>query len=82
MKITITGSSTLELIKGDGDLSRRADRYHMHGMSFREYIELNHGKVFDSYSLVDIVDNSMQISAEISEKIKPIKLYEEYLKYG
>ncbi len=82
LKITITGSSTLELIKGDGDLSRRAVRYHMHGMSFREYLELNHGKIFDSYSLVDIVENSMQISAEISEKIKPIKLYEEYLKYG
>ena len=32
LKITITGSSTLEIIKGDGDLSRRAVRYHMHGM--------------------------------------------------
>jgi predicted AAA+ superfamily ATPase len=82
LKITITGSSTLELIKGDGDLSRRMVRYHMNGMSFREYIEFMHGEKFKVLTLTDVVESSMSISSDISSRIKPIKWFEEYLKIG
>lgn len=46
MHIVFTGSSLLEIYKGDADLSRRAISYHLHGLSFREFIELE--KVFTS----------------------------------
>lgn len=38
MQIVYSGSSMLELVKGSHDLSRRANLYHLCGMSFREYL--------------------------------------------
>lgn len=41
IKIIYSGSSTLELSKGNYDLSRRVKLYHLTGMSFREYLNFN-----------------------------------------
>lgn len=42
LKVVVTGSSILELIKGtDADLSRRAIRYTLEGLSFREYLNFS-----------------------------------------
>lgn len=38
-----TGSSVLDILEGEADLSRRALLFHMQGLSFREYLELFHG---------------------------------------
>jgi len=42
LKIVFTGSSVLDIKKGNADLSRRAIVYSMQGLSFREYLMLFH----------------------------------------
>ena len=87
LKIIATGSSALEINKGTHDLSRRAIVYNMVGMSFREFLELNHGYEFDTFSLEDILSNHIDIATKIKESIeqntqKVIPLFKEYLKHG
>ena len=40
LKVTFSGSSVLDILKGEADLSRRAVVKAMQGLSFREYLEL------------------------------------------
>lgn len=39
-QIIFTGSSILDIYKGNADLSRRALSYYLPGLSFREYLNL------------------------------------------
>jgi len=83
LKIVFTGSSVLEIDKGDADLSRRIMKYHMHGMSFREYIELKYKTKLPVYRLEEIINDKNKISEHVKTLIeKPIKYFEEYLAYG
>ena len=43
LKITFTGSSLLQILNSQADLSRRVLSYHMPGLSFREYIHFYKG---------------------------------------
>ena len=79
LKVVFSGSSMLELYKGQGDLSRRLSSYVLPAMSFREFIELEHKITFPSVTLIDIIENHVDISYRICEKIKPIA---DYLEYG
>lgn len=80
--IIITGSSALDIHKGKGDLSRRIVIYKMNGLSFREFIQLKHKQNFKTYTLQEITENAIEISQDINSQIKPIKLFNEYLKNG
>jgi predicted AAA+ superfamily ATPase len=82
LKIVFTGSSALDIRKGEADLSRRAIVYSMQGLSFREFIELKYKHQFPALQLEDILSNAPARIAPILEKIKPIKLFEEYLQLG
>ncbi len=82
LNIVITGSSALDIHRGKGDLSRRVVIYKMNGLSFREFISLKHKVDFSTYSLEEITVNAISIAQEINSKIKPIKLFQEYIKTG
>lgn len=82
LKVIFSSSSLLELYKGEGDLSRRLSKYHLHNMSLREYIELEHDITLPTFSIEDILDNHIEICHKICAKIKPITHYREYLEYG
>jgi predicted AAA+ superfamily ATPase len=87
LKIIATGSSALQINKGSHDLSRRAIVYNMVGMSFREFLELNHGYSFEAMNLKDILSNHIDIATSIKKVIeakeqKIIPLFKEYLKHG
>lgn len=82
LKIVFTGSSALNIHKGEADLSRRAIVYPMQGLSFREFIELKYGHQFPTVQLEEILSNSPLYISSVLDKIKPIKLFEEYLQYG
>jgi predicted AAA+ superfamily ATPase len=82
LHIIITGSSALDIYKGKADLSRRAISYKMQGLSFREFILLKYGHRLPILSIKDIFKDAPNFIAVIHEKIKPIKLFEEYLKIG
>lgn len=82
LQIILTGSSAIDIHKGEGDLSRRMIKYKMNGLSFREFIEFKYNIKFLSYSLNEILSKADDITAEINEKIKPLKLFKEYLQLG
>lgn len=82
LKIIITGSSALDIFKGTADLSRRAILYKMQGLSFREFIGLKYKYTFPVLSLNDVLVNATEYIPAIVSSIKPVKLFEEYLKIG
>lgn len=82
LKVVFTSSSALDIYRGAYDLSRRAMVYNLPGLSFREFIELKYNIKFDVFSLDDILnDNSETIWNKLGS-LKPLKLFNEYLKYG
>jgi predicted AAA+ superfamily ATPase len=82
LQIVFTGSSALDIHRGEADLSRRAIVYPMQGMSFREFIGLKYGHQFTEIQLEDILVNAPVYISPVLGKIKPIKLFEEYLQFG
>lgn len=73
-----TGSSVLDILDGEADLSRRALLFDMQGLSFREYLELFHGIKTPVRTLEDILDGK----AEIDGLPHPIPLFMHYLRDG
>ncbi|MEI7726126.1 MAG: AAA family ATPase [Bacteroidota bacterium] len=82
LKIIFTGSSLLHLRQTKADLSRRAVVYEMPGLSFREYLHFQNNIKFPILGLEEILNNHIQLSVGIIQKIKPLAFFEAYLKYG
>lgn len=82
LKIVITGSSMLEIYKGNADLSRRAVHYTLHGLSFREFLKFDQNIEIRTYTLEEIFHNHIEISSQIMSKVKPIPTFLSYLKQG
>jgi predicted AAA+ superfamily ATPase len=82
MKITFTGSSLIQILNADADLSRRVLSYTMEGLSFREYLQFYKGIHIPVYGLEDIMTNYDDICAETNKMCHPQPLFEEYLRVG
>ena len=82
MKIVFTGSSLLEVYKGEADLSRRVITYHLYGLSFREFLEYEHGIKHVAVSVDDIMMNHPKLAMSIVDEIKPLVAFNEYIRYG
>ena len=78
MKITLSGSSILDIQKGEADLSRRVLMYEMQGLSFREYLKIFHNIDSQQYSL----DEILQQKVELPQLPHPLPYFREYLKRG
>ncbi|MCL2596430.1 MAG: AAA family ATPase [Paludibacter sp.] len=80
LKIVFTGSSVLDILKGNADLSRRALLFYLQGMSFREYLHFFHNIIIPVLSLNEIISHK---SNELKQIIGyPIKFFKEYLQKG
>jgi len=80
LRVVFTGSSVLDILKGNADLSRRALLLHLQGLSFREYLQLFHGIALPVLSLDDILShkaNDLKTAVEY-----PVKLFKEYMQRG
>ena len=82
LKMIVSGSSLLRLKEGDADLSRRAVKYTMPGLSFREALRFYHGLSFPKWSLEDILAHPYDLWQMVSSKCKPVALFKEYLEKG
>ena len=83
LKVIFSGSSSLDLIQGKYDLSRRGVLYSLPGLSFREYLVLEKGITLPKYTLKEIIEDSFEISKEVTEKTKFIlQFFNEYLRKG
>lgn len=80
LKVVFTGSSILDIIEGEADLSRRAPIYHMQGLSFREYLALFHQIDLPVYSLEQILKHE---EAAVLDKVEhPLIYFKQYLQSG
>lgn len=77
LQVVFTGSSVLDITKGEADLSRRALVYMMQGLSFREYLELFHGVKSETYTLEEILSHKVVLPVP-----HPLPLFRDYLASG
>ena len=82
LKMIVSGSSLLKLKEGDADLSRRAIKYTMPGLSFREALRFYHGLEFPKWTLEDILSHPLDLWDMVASKCKPIAYFKEYLEKG
>ena len=76
--VFFTGSSILDILNGEADLSRRVLLFDMQGLSFREYLELFHNIKTPVKTLDEILNGNVQIEGVLN----PIPLFNQYLKEG
>lgn len=78
LKVVFTGSSVLDIKKGEADLSRRALMFELQGLSFREYLELFHDIKSKIYSLDEVLGHKV----ELPEPEHPLPYFRQYLETG
>ena len=82
IKITFTGSSLIQILNADADLSRRVLSYNMAGLSFREFLRFYKNIDLPIYPLNKILTDPDDICDDICNKCHPQPLFEEYLHVG
>ena len=82
MKITFSGSSLLQILNADADLSRRVRSYDLAGLSFREYLRFYHSIELPFFKLEDILSDPDSICTMVCEACHPQPLFESYLRAG
>ncbi len=82
LKIVFTGSSLLNILNAEADLSRRCVTYDLQGLSFREYLLLKEDLSLPIISLEDILKKPDKCSLQIVDKCKPLKYFNNYLQEG
>jgi hypothetical protein len=82
LRVVFSGSSILQITKQNSDLSRRSIIYTLDNLSFREYLEFLEIYKFESFSLEEVLKNHIPIATDISNNIKPLMHFKEYLQYG
>jgi predicted AAA+ superfamily ATPase len=80
--LVATGSSILEVAKGQGDLSRRAIVHQLQGLTFREYLQFEKKLKLSPIDLETILEHHHEISADLSEQFSLKKDFNNYLKNG
>lgn len=82
LQVIFTGSSAVAIDNAKADLSRRAVVYKLPVLSFREYIELETGESYDSFTLEEIIENHSGIASQIISRVKPFAYFKSYLSRG
>lgn len=81
-KFIVTGSSILEISKGQADLSRRAVVYPLLGLSFREFLLLEEKMDLQVVGLEELIRNHTVISADYLDHFDVKTSFKNYLNYG
>ena len=82
LKLVFTGSSLLHIHQSKADLSRRVVVYDMPGLSFREYLQFETKLLFNRYTIEQIINNHVAVAIEISQQLKPLQYFSDYLHHG
>lgn len=82
MKVTFSGSSLIQILNADADLSRRVLTYDMAGLSFREFLHFYHNIKLPVVPLNEVLNNADDVCDMVNRVCTPQKLFEQYLKVG
>lgn len=80
-QIIFSASSSLDLNKSKGDLSRRVVYHRLLGLSFREYLFLNHSIQLSKLTVSEILQNHVTIASDLGS-IPILRYFKEYLVHG
>ncbi|MDQ7022786.1 MAG: AAA family ATPase [Candidatus Gracilibacteria bacterium] len=79
-KIMFSGSSSVDILKGSYDLSRRVLIYKLNILSFREYLEIKHKINIKKINLEDIFSKNINLE-NLFIKLFNISILEEFRNY-
>jgi uncharacterized protein len=82
LKVVVSGSSILDLYKGNADLSRRGVTHIIHGLSLREFINIEAKVNLPGYTMPEILKSHVKIAHQILEQANPLQYFKAYLQYG
>lgn len=82
LQIVFSGSSLLNILQADADLSRRCLPYNMYGLSFREFLMFYKNIEIPTYTLQDILENPAEICIHMNNLCRPVQMFNEYLHEG
>ncbi len=82
LQIIFTGSSIIDISKEEGDLSRRAVIYELHGLSYREYLSLRKGVDLPLVKLEDLLNPVFSLRNYFPSEFLPLQHFHAYLKNG
>lgn len=82
LQIVFCATPVMPIDEENTDLKDIAVTYNLRGFSFREYLNLQTGLRFHSYTLEDIIQRHASISREICERVHPLDYFQAYLEHG
>lgn len=82
LQIIFTGSSLLNILNAEADLSRRCVSYDMQGLSFREYLLFKEDISLPVLSLEELLQHPLSASENVLKACKPLKYFDHYLQEG
>jgi len=82
IKIIISGSSVLQVKKGEADLSRRMVTLHLNELSLREFSVMKYDTDIKPFTLDEILHDNERLTTDVKSVIKPLMIFDEYLNHG
>lgn len=82
LRIVYTTSSVENASERDDELSSISRCYVLHGFSFREFLNLQTGNSFRTYSLDEVLHEHEYILKSILPKVRPWQYFHDYLHHG
>lgn len=82
LHIIFCATPVMPIDEENNDLKDIAETYNLRGFSFREYLNLQTGLRFQSYSLEELMQRHASISREICSRVRPLDYFKAYLHHG
>lgn len=82
LQIIFSASPVLRVLEGNNELQDIAKIYHLEGLSFREYLNYQSNLNFRRYTLPEILTDHVSIAHEITQEVKPLAYFNDYIKDG
>lgn len=82
IQVVATGSSILDISKGNADLSRRASVYHLAGLSFREFLNFRRNVQLRAIKLDNILNHHHTLAPDLLDNFNFKTEFQDYLKFG
>ena len=82
LKIIFTGSSVINISQHGGDLSRRSLMYDLPGLSYREFLAMQHIADLPHIDLETLLLNSNELINSLPNDFRPLQYFNNYLQYG
>ena len=82
LHVVFCATPVMPIDEDNNDLKDIVKTYNLRGFSFREYLNLQTGLRFRSYTLEEIIQRHASISREVCERVRPLDYFRAYMDHG